>query len=89
MTGAHPLVRAAYYVGCADALHVLAPTEAAEHLQLASEALRAARCERQLRDQCAVIELAIARLAARMEIPAPSPPAITTGTGWVSVGNPS
>lgn len=70
MNGAHPIVRAAYYVGCADSLHVLAPTESADQLRLAAEALRAARCERQLRDQCAVIEMAIARLSAAMEVPA-------------------
>ena len=78
MRGAAAIVRAAYYLGAAEALVGVATLVAAEHLLLAGEALRQARRERELRGQCAVIELAIAKVAARLELPAeaePTPPA--------------
>lgn len=63
------IVRAAYYLGAAEALASREPTAAAEHLLLAGEALRTSRRERNLRDHCAVIEVAIAKVAARLELP--------------------
>ena len=70
MRGAVAIVRAAYYLGAAEALVGVSTTVAAEHLLLAGEALRRARRERDLRGQCAVIEIAIAKVAARLEITA-------------------
>lgn len=69
MRGAVAIVRAAYYLGAAEALVGVSTTVAAEHLLLAGEALQRARRERELRGQCVVIELAIAKVAARLELP--------------------
>lgn len=70
MRGAVAIVRAAYYLGAAEVLVPTEPRLAAEHLLLAGEALRQSRRERDLRGQCAVIEIAIAKVAARLEITA-------------------
>lgn len=68
MIALHPLLQASRHLGAAEAWLDVSTERAQAHVEAGTTALRNARRRRELRDQCAPLEVALAAVAARLEI---------------------